>query len=60
MKPIMTDLKKAAVTAAVNTVCHSFLTDGRIQFLDDCTHAMAGQTVDLPSFPHGKADAADI
>lgn len=30
-------------------VCHSFVTDGRIQFLGDCTHAMAGQTVDLPN-----------
>lgn len=29
-------------------VCHSFVTDGRIQFLPDCTHALAGQTVDLP------------
>lgn len=28
--------------------CHSFIRDGRIQFLSDCTHAMAGQTVDLP------------
>ena len=27
--------------------CHSFVTDGRIQFLSDCTHALAGQTVDL-------------
>lgn len=32
-------------------ICHSFVTDGRIQFLDDCTHDMAGQTVDLPDFP---------
>ena len=31
-------------------VCHSFVTDGRIQFLDDCTHALAGQTVDLPDW----------
>ena len=31
--------------------CHSFVTDGRIQFLGDCTHALAGQTVDLPDFP---------
>lgn len=30
------------------TVCHSFVTDGKIQFLGDCTHALAGQTVDLP------------
>ncbi len=28
--------------------CHSFVTAGRIQFLADCTHALAGQTVDLP------------
>jgi hypothetical protein len=28
--------------------CHSFVTDGRIQFLGDCTHHLAGQTVDLP------------
>lgn len=27
--------------------CHSFVTDGRIQFLSDCSHALAGQTVDL-------------
>lgn len=30
-----------------NAVCHSFVTDGRIQFLGDCTHALAGQTVEL-------------
>lgn len=28
--------------------CHSFVRGGRIQFLDDCTHQLAGQTVDLP------------
>ncbi|WP_242183199.1 DUF6527 family protein [Sphingomonas sp. CARO-RG-8B-R24-01] len=33
------------------SICHSFVTDGRIQFLGDCTHALAGQTVDLPEFP---------
>ena len=30
--------------------CHSFVTDGQIQFLADCTHAMAGQTVPLPDW----------
>jgi len=35
------------------TVCHSFVTDGRIQFLGDCTHPMAGQTVPLPEFDEG-------
>jgi hypothetical protein len=34
----------------VPTVCHSFVTDGKIQFLGDCTHSLAGQTVDLPDF----------
>ena len=33
-------------------VCHSFVRDGRIQYLDDCTHAMAGQTVDLPEIEY--------
>lgn len=28
-------------------VCHSFVKDGMIQFLSDCTHSMAGQTVEL-------------
>lgn len=32
----------------VHDVCHSFVTDGRIQFLGDCTHKLVGQTVDLP------------
>lgn len=31
-------------------ICHSFITDGRIQYLDDCTHALAGQTIDLPEW----------
>jgi hypothetical protein len=29
-------------------VCHSFVREGRIEFLGDCTHALADQTVDLP------------
>lgn len=35
--------------------CHSFVTSGRIQFLSDCAHGLAGQTVDLPAFPKGDA-----
>jgi hypothetical protein len=31
-------------------ICHSFVTDGRIQFMNDCTHELAGQTVDLPDW----------
>lgn len=36
--------------------CHSFVRDGQIQFLGDCTHALAGKTVPLPPFPGGVAD----
>lgn len=28
--------------------CHSFIKDGDIQFLDDCTHDLKNQTVALP------------
>jgi len=27
--------------------CHSYVTDGKIQYLSDCTHSLAGQTVEL-------------
>ncbi|MCK4739059.1 MAG: anaerobic dehydrogenase [Deltaproteobacteria bacterium] len=30
-----------------NKVCHSFIKGGFIQFLDDCTHKLAGLTVPL-------------
>ncbi|WP_037422010.1 DUF6527 family protein [Sinorhizobium sp. CCBAU 05631] len=43
----------AGKDGAPPAVCHSFVTDGRIQFLGDCTHALAGQTVDLPDFDGG-------
>lgn len=32
-------------------VCHSFVVNGRIQFLGDCTHELVGTTVDLPELP---------
>ena len=31
-------------------VCHSFVNDGQIRFLNDCTHELAGQTVDIPNW----------
>lgn len=30
-----------------NTICHSFISDGKIRFLSDCTHGLAGKTVDM-------------
>lgn len=31
--------------------CHYFLRGGHIQFLNDSTHELAGQTVELPDIP---------
>ena len=36
------------------TICHSFVRDGKIQFLNDCTHELAGQTVELPEVKTGE------
>lgn len=32
-------------------VCHSFVVDGQMQMLSDCTHELAGQTVSIPPWP---------
>ena len=32
---------------SVVTRCHSFVTDGKIHFCADCSHALAGQVVDM-------------
>lgn len=31
--------------------CHTFIKNGEIQFLGDCSHALAGQTVPIPPLP---------
>ena len=31
-------------------ICHSFITDGKISFLDDSTHELAGKTIALEAF----------
>lgn len=51
------DTEKPTITPSIRTsyleygkkevICHSYVTDGKIQFLDDCTHVFAGQTLDL-------------
>ena len=30
-----------------NTICHSFIRNGKIEFLSDCTHDLAGKIVDM-------------
>lgn len=37
-------------------VCHSFVTDGKIRFLGDCTHDLAGSRVEMPDIP----DATEV
>lgn len=34
-----------------SNICHSFIRNGKIQFLGDCTHSLKNQTVDLPDYP---------
>ena len=40
--------RNVKIFESVETRCHSFITDGMIQFLSDCSHNLAGQTVPLP------------
>lgn len=30
--------------------CHSFIKNGKIQYLGDCHHHLAGKTIELPDF----------
>ena len=39
-------------TKDVAKTCHSYVTDGQMVFLTDCTHALAGQTVPIPDWPN--------
>ena len=47
-KPDASDEFKEWRTARV---CHSYVTAGMIQYLADCTHGLAGQTVELAVWP---------
>lgn len=39
-----------SVGSNIKNVCHSYVTDGQIQFLGDSTHELAGKTVALELF----------
>lgn len=41
-------------------VCHSFVRSGVIEFLGDCTHALAGQKVPLPDWPGADHDEGEF
>lgn len=34
----------------VKDVCHSYIRNGQIQYLGDCTHHLKGVTIDLPEY----------
>ncbi len=36
---------------SIKRVCHTFIREGQIEFLSDCTHAMRNKTVPLPPLP---------
>lgn len=40
-------LRPSVLTTGHNFRCHSWINDGKVQFLNDCSHSLAGQTVDL-------------
>lgn len=46
------DQDKPLPAPVERTLCHYFITAGRIIFCGDSPHALAGQTVDLPDWPY--------
>lgn len=34
----------------INVVCHSFIREGKFQFLGDCTHQYANQIIEIPEW----------
>lgn len=40
-------LRPSVLTRNHEFRCHSWINDGKARFLDDCSHELAGQTVDL-------------
>lgn len=43
----------AGTNGAPPAICHCFVRDGQMEFLGDCTHGLAGQTVPIPPWPEG-------
>lgn len=38
------------IEGCIDMVCHSFIKDGMIQYLNDCTHEFKGQTIALKAW----------
>ena len=42
--------KDGRIKGAEDMVCHHFITDGEIKYLNDCTHEFAGKTLPMEDF----------
>ncbi len=40
--------------------CHTFIRGGIVQFLGDCTHKHAGQTLPLPDWPYAEGEYGGV
>ena len=49
-------LVRSHYAAGAPKVCHLFIRDGQIEFLGDCTHTLAGQTVPLSPVEAARED----
>lgn len=38
------------ISITTEPICHLVMTDGKIQFLSDCKHELAGQKVEVPDW----------
>lgn len=56
-KPTITPSIKVTMpnhtTMGVDDICHSFIRDGKIEYLSDCTHELAGKTIEMEHPEHG-------
>lgn len=50
--PANPDADDAHAEWRAERICHSFIRDGKIQFLPDSTHALSGETVTIPCWPY--------
>lgn len=53
------------VTGFLNTqhpdgICHSYITDGKIMYLNDSTHECAGKTIELPEYADYDSPVVEI
>lgn len=40
--------------------CHTFIRGGMVEFLSDCSHKFAGQTLPLPDWPYAEGDYGGV